>query len=778
MDVGQDWRSAPNRPALAPLLVFGLVFWAACASAYSAARLEDVQTCFDKGLVLLAVSLLTLGAFVLFNGRFHGFIKTVALCAIAIALGFSAGSLQGWSIHGEAQRIADAFEGEAYVVLESDSVESNGSERALARIEQSGAPMLVTLYVSSGGPWYRGDRLFVKASLREARFETGDYAWNRASVASLYASSARQLEGGGPLSSLRAVRKSAIEALASDMVERTVLQAVICGYRRNLDGSAVYADYQSSGVAHMIAVSGAHLAIVIGLVASLLEALGVRRCIRILIVSTFSVAYLVIAGVPVSGLRACVMALIGMASYYGRRRASSANALGLGVIALVAFDPCVSVSVSFALSCLSTTGIVMFSPLVAHWLGRTVLGKSQFVVDALAVTLSAGTLSQLYATSVFGVLPLVSPLSNVLCAPLFPIVCGMGLLSSVVACVGLPASEVFVACAAMTVSVLDAVVSALAQVPFGRIPFSIGSTEALVVSFALAGLLWCAWLRARPRFIIAAGCAIALSFSVLVAIDAQADEIVMLDVGQGDAFLLRSRGDALLVDTGNQDGKLVSALARHHVVHLGSVLVTHADDDHCGSLDALARCVGVDRVLVARDMLACEDEACKRLVEQSEALAPTIEGLAVGDSFSVGSFSCLVVWPETFSDAGGNADSVCLYVSYDGDGDGAADATALFTGDAEKDEIGQVLERRRIANVDILKVGHHGSRNGLTHDEVAQLDPTISLIGVGAGNRSGHPHAEKLALLSEAGSSVYRTDLDGDVTCRLRPSGVAVSTLQ
>ena len=286
------------------------------------------------------------------------------------------------------------------------------------------------------------------------------------------------------------------------------------------------------------------------------------------------------------------------------------------------------------------------------------------------------------------------------------------------------------------------------------------------------------WLKLDARIVCLALFACAIAFVACDIAAASGDVIVMLDVGQGDSILLRSQGHAMLVDTGNQDSMLISALGRNHVRHLDEVLLTHADDDHVGSLDALASCVEIDRVVVAEDMLTCDDESCRGAIEQAGKAARGIVGVSVGDEFAVGAFTCKVIWPHGFKGAGGNADSLCLLVSYDGDSDGEIDATALFLGDAENEELEAMLSERQVASIDIIKVGHHGSKNGITADEAERLHPDIALIGVGKQNRYGHPSEEVLSILQDVGCTVFRTDEQGDIACCLDAENVSVRTMK
>ncbi|MFR8045343.1 MAG: ComEC/Rec2 family competence protein, partial [Eggerthella lenta] len=155
-----------------------------------------------------------------------------------------------------------------------------------------------------------------------------------------------------------------------------------------------------------------------------------------------------------------------------------------------------------------------------------------------------------------------------------------------------------------------------------------------------------------------------------------------------------------------------------------------------------------------------------------------VVGLRQGDALQVGSFDLQAVWPERFSDEGGNADSLCLVADADIDGDGASEWRALFTGDAERDQLRALIDEGLVDSVDLYKVGHHGSKNALDDEEAAVLSPRIALVSAGARNRYGHPAQDTLDRLEAAGARVFRTDEQGDVSCKLTADRIEVDTLR
>ncbi|HAM15100.1 MAG TPA: DNA internalization-related competence protein ComEC/Rec2 [Eggerthellaceae bacterium] len=776
-----------RRPGIPPVLGCAAALWASCAAAFSAARLCGADLCFALAVASALASLV--GAAVGIARR-----RMAWALAVCLALGCCLGMGEGTHLHALARAAGETTRAEVQLTLLEDASEGGYAPRALAQMDVpgGGSYRVEATFPEGTAPRY-GQRVRADAAVSALDIAQGDRNWSRGTVLSARLSSCDAVSRHPLFQQLVQLRSGAIDRFCDGSQEGALLAALVCGYRPAVRETDLYAAFQTCGLAHLIAVSGAHLVIVTGLFASLLRAVRAPRAPSIVLLVATMCAYLVFSGAPVSALRATVMSSVGVLSYFGKRRPSSLGALGLCVFVLVATAPHAAVSVSFALSALSTAGIVVFSPLVGRLLGCIPVLRAALLREPLALTLSAAVLSQPLACALFYKLPLVSPLANVVCAPLFPLACACGLVCAVAGAVAGAAAAAGVAGIASAIAsaaatacwwlsrlaaaALHWLVNVLSAVPFACVPVAVHPIAALALSAAMAAALWLAWNRLRLRHAAAAlGIALVLMAGFAFSPDA-GDRIVMLDVGQGDAFLLASRGSTLLIDTGNHDAQLLAGLAANHLAHVDSVLVTHGDDDHCGSLDAIAQAVDVDRVILAAPVLASESPNCTDLVARAAKSARQVVGASWGDSFSVGAFSARVVWPHSLAEDGGNGDSLCLYVEYDGDADGVADATALFTGDAEADQLRDIIAESGIGSVDILKVGHHGSRNGMDAAQARTLHPRIALIGVGANNRYGHPADEILGMLEGVGCAVYRTDQDGEVRCMVDAHGIRVRAM-
>ncbi len=775
----EDADDASARPNAAPLLVLALGLWAGCACAYTLGAGVPASLCAAVAVASLAVA----GVFAFLFAC--GAARRCLLAVLGVALGVALGVSASCALHNA----HDGIDGAAYGtwVFEAQSDARAGTYRssvtARATSVSTGESYRVEVALPQGfearilqGHVFSGDARLAKPS--DSRMSR---AWSDGIEGTCSLSSCDVLETTGPLAAMTSFREAAIDFLEQSSGEGAALaEALVCGYREPLRDTELYRSFKIAGLAHLVAVSGAHLSIVCAFFAALLKRLRCPRAASIVVQSVFILAYLLLAAAPVSAIRASIMALAGLSSFFARRRKSSVAAIGLCIVSMIAVSPETAVSVSFFLSAASTLGIVMLSGLFESWFASIHLPRA--LGSALALTLSASVATTPYSAALFSQLPLVSPLANIVAAPLFTFACVGGLFFTILGLAVSPIAPVALLAAQGTARFLAGAVGLIAQIPYAAIPVSLPELPTLAFSCAAAIVLWKTWPRpsAATLLALASTATAAALAAVFIAPRLAPDEIVMLDVGQGDAFLVRSQGTAVLIDTGNKDSLLLEALARHGVFALDAVLVSHADDDHCASLPALRGTVRVGAVGIAEDATRCPCASCKKLVSSAETAVgeQNVVLLGLGDAIACGNFTLRVISPEHFTDQGGNADSVCLFASLDSDGDAQPDWTALFCGDAESEQLAALCESGELGKIDVYKVGHHGSKAAVTLELARELSPSISLVSVGENNRYGHPAPSTLEALEDAGSRIFRTDEQGDVSCEFTAKGVRVETLR
>ncbi|MEG1397062.1 MAG: ComEC/Rec2 family competence protein [Raoultibacter sp.] len=638
--------------------------------------------------------------------------------------------------------------------------------------------------VASDRALYRyGQRFRTYTTLRKPSL-TAEHSYYRQGIAArATAFTLEAVPPSGAFGALLDFREAALASFASYEGEGAAfLRAVLFGERSGLEEGGFYTAVKTCGLAHIIAVSGAHLVVVSSFIGLFLRVARVNRFVSIGAQVAFIGCYLVFTGLPISAIRAAVMSLITLMSLFASRRSSGISALSLCACVLLSVDPSIAFSLSFALSAAATLGIVVFGGLMGDWCKGCLPVRQGFVRDSLAMTLSSNLFTLPIAAAVFAQISLIAPLANVIALPLFTLFCGGGLAAVILFLLIPPLGSFLVGCLVVAAQAFCEGVVLLARVPFAALPFSGDIAVLVLLAGVIAVVLWIWWPQ-PTRLVCVGACVIALALGGLVVVVMPRfapDEIVMLDVGQGDAFLVRSQGATLLVDTGNQDAALLRGLAHVGVYHLDAVLITHPDSDHCDSLRALHSLVATDRVLVADGVLSCSCNACVRLREAATQVVGVggVQGVTVGDTLRVGSFIARVVWPIAFSDEGGNADSVCLALDDDIHADGMVEWRALLCGDAEQPQIAEMIARKEVGDIDIYKVGHHGSKHALGATEAKVLDPEIALFSVGSNNRYGHPAAETIAVLEAQGATAFRSDEQGEVVCRLLADRIEVETLR
>ena len=240
-------------------------------------------------------------------------------------------------------------------------------------------------------------------------------------------------------------------------------------------------------------------------------------------------------------------------------------------------------------------------------------------------------------------------------------------------------------------------------------------------------------------------------------------EIRFLDVGQGDAALIREGGKTALIDAGSS-GAVVSYLRCLGVDTVDLLIASHNHADHIGGM------TGVLHSTVVRFYLdngvPHTTATYRRTIEAVQAsgaqyLRPTARTITLGDA------SIQILAPPSGEDQ--NNASVGVLIEY-------GEFHALFTGDSELRELNYWLGGGSIPHVNVVKVAHHGSRNGTSLAWIDATHPQAAVISVGAGNSYGHPSADVIAEWEGAGARVYRTDRDGSVFVLANDDGSFVIT--
>ncbi|MFC0165586.1 ComEC/Rec2 family competence protein [Bacillus capparidis] len=243
-----------------------------------------------------------------------------------------------------------------------------------------------------------------------------------------------------------------------------------------------------------------------------------------------------------------------------------------------------------------------------------------------------------------------------------------------------------------------------------------------------------------------------------------------MDIGQGDAIYIKTpKGNDIIIDAGNKakGDDVVKYLKKQKVDDIEVMIATHPDADHVGGLDEVLAAYRVENIYAPK--VSHTTQAYKDFLQAVKREKKTIKTAKNGATLGLKdkSIKAKFIGPvKNYSKSDLNNWSAVVHIQYNKN-------SFLFTGDAELKSEKDMLSKKLLSKVDVLKVGHHGSKDSSSKDFLNKVKPTYAVISVGKGNRYKHPTSETLNRLKTVKSKVYRTDKNS--TVKITSSGTKIS---
>lgn len=224
--------------------------------------------------------------------------------------------------------------------------------------------------------------------------------------------------------------------------------------------------------------------------------------------------------------------------------------------------------------------------------------------------------------------------------------------------------------------------------------------------------------------------------------------IIYFYVGQADSTFVKLNNSTMLIDAGNnEDGKMiVNFLNQNNISKIDYLVATHADEDHIGGIDDILNSVKVNQLLIPT--VGSSGSDYKNAIEAAKNNNVEIKNPVRGDKFNLDSANIEIMSALEGEDVSDNDSSIVMQMNYN-------TTKYLFMGDAEK----EVENSRQWQEVDVLKVGHHGSNSSSSEKFLEQINPKYSIIEVGKNNSYNLPSSKALTRLKNINTKILRTDM-------------------
>ena len=573
--------------------------------------------------------------------------------------------------------------------------------------------------------------------------------------------------------------------------EAGLMKSIMLGDKSGLD-DYLSELYRVSGVYHILAISGAHIAILYMSINYILRRL-VNIKLSSLIALVILILYCMLTGSEVATVRAvtmCAVMIIGEVIY---RKHDAVTSVSVAAACLLLYEPLYLWDIGFQYSFSAVYAMVLtntyFELLISMISDKTskfgINFNNPFMKKYLPVALSAFLATLPISLFHFYYFMPYTLLSNLIIAPTTTLLTVVGF---VVATVGIVNLDLAILLSATIYSILifyENVFIVVRMLPMAEI--LIGNISLITVALfyvAFITFIFClkyikdSKLYHRwKNFLIVSSALLVVSF-VLPKIAFNDPEIVMLDIGQGDSFVLSYAGKTVVIDGGGTMSGvgrntgfrvLVPYLNYKGVDKVDMVFVTHTDADHIVGIIELLEWKKVGRIVMPKAPTN-EGELYAQLEMASSQKGIEIEYLDKGDRVTVGKFEFDVIHPDPeylYDNPNDNSLVLDTWIN---------DFNILFTGDVDS----SVLEKVSFENdlkTHIYKVAHHGSKNSASEIFLSEVSPDVAIVSAGRNNRFSHPNVETVEMFEQFEIPLYNTAKSGAVKIKLKKGRIEISTM-
>lgn len=554
--------------------------------------------------------------------------------------------------------------------------------------------------------------------------------------------------------------------------EAGIIKGMVIGNKDDIEFTTVEL-YRKAGVAHIIAISGLHIAIISAILFFILQDfLKINKKICAGITIFFLLFYMVFTGCSASTVRAVVMSVTVLLGKILYRDGDNYNTIAFAAVLLLLVRPLYLWDAGFQLSFVTVTGLLM---------GDSMMKKCPLfqnkIMSCIGISVTASVASFPVAAYHFHYIACGGMIANLIIVPLVGIVIGFGMLVGVIGFLSIPIAMFFGGIVFVLLKLYEFICMIVVAIPFLHI--HTGSPSSITIFLCYASII-AVYFSNRKHFmykgaVVAVYCCLLLSISYNRLI-AKETEITFLDVGQGDGAVIKTYDDVVMVidaggnsfsSYGNNTGVNIVApfLSWKGVDDIDILFITHMDTDHALGAIELMEIMNIKKVVISDYNFEAGNvyNLFLKTVEKYNIPLYTIhsgDNLILNDKMKL---ECLYpIDGKQFYSGDDNHGSMVLKFIYD-------DVSVLFTGDASSIDEDIMLSNKEDLSADILKLGHHGSKYSSSVSFLDHVNPKFAMISSGKNNVYKHPNEETMERLKNKGIQSWNTAQTG--TIRIRTNG-------
>ncbi|MBS4194748.1 DNA internalization-related competence protein ComEC/Rec2 [Lederbergia citri] len=567
---------------------------------------------------------------------------------------------------------------------------------------------------------------------------------------------------------LQNIRAVGVKYVESSFPEQLIpyANALIFGDRSSF-AEDTYRTYQQIGVVHLLAISGLHIAFLVGLIYLIFLRLGIPKETIYWLLMVILPIYAVISGSNPPVIRAVLMTLLLLTSKKWRLPFTTLDALSISFITFLSIDPYLIYHAGFQLSFCVTFCLIVSS--------KSIFEKTHSYIRKMTDISIVSTLASFPILAFhFFEFSLIGIIANVLFVPFYTAVVLPSILSLFT--IKFFSERLFAFLAdfiAALVYYSEQFALMLSLNNFSTIVT--GKPSMYSIIFMVIGAYLYVFLNEKRKTRIVAVLPLTLIMLIHMASIQYSPkgEVIFIDIGQGDSTLIKlpyNRG-TYLIDTGGQlsfpepewqerkkpfqVGRqiLIPVLKSKGIRKIDKLILTHSDTDHIGAAKELFGEIIINEIYISPN--SWENDLMGEILNSAGKYdIPVFEEKAgTGWENKSGRFQFIFPFDDHYE---GNNSSLVLFAIFGG-------LSWIFMGDVEKEGEEEIIRAYEKLNANVLKVGHHGSKTSSTFDFIHFVQPDFAIISAGYKNRYGHPHKQVLDILEENKVYIYRTDEQGAI---------------